>query len=277
MNKNQYNDKKIEKIFNRCLRLINKGYSVEYCLGKYNRYRGELEEYLNIISNLKNIKNIEPEGKNTRSILERIYSSVSNGAEQDEHEIKSNAIVPHYSMRASFLKPVTVFVMVLVLAIFSFTGTVYASQDSLPGENLYPVKRTAENIQLFFYPESKKGQLHFNFLNNRIYEASTLMEADKDGNAELIKELLLEVDEEYRKCKKYDFFKIANEEDTLTIINNINSRYRNKYEQHNEDIEKQDTYNETPGDSESMHNENIHSEENTDEYERNQNKKGSEK
>jgi hypothetical protein len=97
--------------------------------------------------------------------------------------------------------------MVLVVLIFSSAGTVYASQDSLPGENLYVVKRAAESVQLFFYPESKKWQLHFKLLNNRIYEADSLIKTGQEGNMELIKELLLEIDEEYSQCKKYNFLK----------------------------------------------------------------------
>jgi hypothetical protein len=117
----------------------------------------------------------------------------------------------------------------------------------LPGENLYVVKRAAENMQLFFYPESKKGQLHFKLLNNRIYEADRLIKTGQDGNMELIKGLLLEIDEEYSQCKKYNFFKAVDEEETITAINKIKNRYRNKYRQYNQDSEESNRYNNNTG------------------------------
>lgn len=272
-NNNKYNNKKIEKIFERCLKLIGSGCSKEYCLGKYNEYKDGLEGCFDAISHLKNIKKIEPDDKSIKSILGKIYSSTGSIEEHSAYETKSNTAVPYQSRRASFLKPAMVFITIFVVVIFSFTGTIYASQGSLPGENLYPVKRTAENIQLFFYPEVKKGQLHFKFLNNRIYEAGKLMGSGGDSNVELVEELLGEIDEEYRECKRYDFFKAGDEEDTLAMINNVNNRYRKKYQQYNRDIEEEDSaFDESSGNEE-----NIHDKGNTGENGKNRNKSGSEK
>ena len=50
---------KTQKIFNRCLKLIDRGYSVEYCLEKYNKYEPELKEYFSTIKYLNNLKNVE--------------------------------------------------------------------------------------------------------------------------------------------------------------------------------------------------------------------------
>ena len=260
---------KTEKIFNRCLKLISRGYSIQYCLKKYSRYKDTLEEYFETIKHLENLKNIKPKDVNIKSSLYKIYSSAKNNTEQDMDKIKSKAAAPGSGRRVSLLKPAVVFITVLVVTIFSFAGTVYASQNSLPGENLYPVKRTAESIQLFFYPESKKGQLHFKLLNNRIYEADTLMESGQDSDIELIEELLFEIDEEYYQCKKYNFFEAGNEEEAITTINNIKSKYHNKYGQHNQDTEEHSVYNEDTGNKENMSNE-----ENMRENERNQNRKG---
>jgi len=262
-------NEKTEKIFGKCLKLISRGYSIQYCLKKYSRYKDTLEEYFKTIKYLENLKNIKPKDINIKSSLNKIYSSAKNSAEPDMGKTKSKTAAPGSGRRVSLLKPAIVFITVLVVTIFSFAGTVYASQDSLPGENLYPVKRTAESIQLFFYPESKKGQLHFKLLNNRIYEADMLMESGQDSGIELIEELLLEIDEEYYQCKKYNFFEAGDEEETVTTINNIKNKYRNKYGQHNQDTEEHSGYNEDTGNKENMSNK-----ENMGENERNQNRKG---
>jgi hypothetical protein len=228
-------DVKTEKIFNRCLNLISRGYSIQYCLKKYSRYKDVLEEYFETIKYLKDLKNIRPEEINIKSSLNKIYKSVKDSTKQGKDIGKSETAAPYSGRRIPILKPAVVFAMILVVLVFSFAGTVYASQDSLPGENLYVVKRATENVQLFFYPESKKGQLHFRLLNNRIYEADILIKTGQDGDMELIEGLLLEIDEEYNQCKKYSFFKAADEEETITAINDIKNRYRNKYGQYNQD------------------------------------------
>lgn len=232
-----------ERIFNRCLKLISRGYSIQYCLKKYSRYKDTLEEYFETIKYLESLKNIKPKDINIKSSLDKIYKSVKNSTRLDKAISKSKTAAPYSGRRISLLKPAVVFIMVLVVVIFSFAGTVYASQNSLPGENLYTIKRAAESVQLFFYPESKKGQLHFKLLNNRIYEADRLIKNGQDSNMELIEELLLEIDEEYDQCKKYNFFKAIDEEETVTTINNIKNRYRNKYRQHNQDLEEFNGYN----------------------------------
>lgn len=276
------NNKKIEKVFNRCLKLMERGYSARYCLEKYSSYRDELEEYFNIIVNLKNIGDTKPEIKNSQNMLEKIYNSAANPEETSGTGIKNGTAAYRHIRRRSFLKPAIVFATVFVLVIFSFTGTIYASMGSLPGENLYPVKRTAENIQLFFYPESKKGQLHFRFLNNRIDEASTLIEQGGIDDKKLIEELLLEIDEEYRRCGKHSFFNAEDARNTLEIINAVNNRYRNKYRQHNWNTEERGIYDETssdktPADGGSINSGNWNDEENAGGNGRSRHKKGSEK
>jgi len=245
---------KTEKIFDNCLKLISKGYSVQYCLKKYSRYKDILEEYFSTVKHLENLKNVKPEDINIAERLNKIYSSVKDSTEPDTNKIKREPAAYGFVRRASILKPALVFAAVLVIMIFSFTGTIYASQDSLPGENLYPVKKTAENIQLFFYPESKKGQLHFKLLNNRIYEADSLMESGSDSDMELVEQLLLEIDEEYYQCKKFNFFKSGNEEETTTAINNIKNKYSSRYGRHSQDIQEHDVYNGDTGESKDSRN-----------------------
>jgi len=254
---------KTEKIFNRCLGLIEKGYSMEYCLKKYCKYKSELQEYFNTIEYLNNLKKVEPEGLDMAVRLDEIYNSDENITEPAIDKAKATP----EGRRSSFLKPTMVFISVLAVIIFSFAGTLYASQDSIPGEDLYPIKRVGENVQLFLWPESRKGELHFKFLNNRIYEAETLMEFEANGNSELMGELITEIDVEYYKCKEYNFFKNKNEEEIAGTINKIKNRYRNQYRQDSQDTEESDAY------SESSQNGNDNNQENNHGDKANQNRK----
>lgn len=64
-------------------------------------------------------------------------------------------------------------------------GTVFASQDSLPGEALYPIKRLAEDIRLAatVNPRSK-AEKRLNMAETRLEEINALISRKKDENQE---------------------------------------------------------------------------------------------
>ena len=225
---------KPEKIINNCIKLLEKGYGMDYCLNKYNRYRRQLEDYFKAIDSLKNLKKIEPDKSFTENSFDKIYDKARKEA-RDERLPENNveSVSPTIPARRKFaiFKPAIIFVIFLVIAIFSFSGTIYASQDSVPGQTLYPVKRSFEDFKLIIYPESRKGALHFQYLNNRLSEANILIESDEEGLMALIEDLLLEIDNEYNQCHQYRCFMYENEENMLNQIGDIKNRYHNKFGQ----------------------------------------------
>ncbi len=54
-------------------------------------------------------------------------------------------------------------------------GAVYAAQDALPGDALYPVKEMVENAQLLVADPVEDVQLHVQFAERRLAEAQALM------------------------------------------------------------------------------------------------------
>ena len=214
--------KKLEKIFNKCISLIDKGYSIKYCLEKYSDCRKELEEYFATVKELGKLKEVKPDSKYITNSLNKIYSST------ETKEIK----VPktdRIRVGAAILKPALIFLAVFVFIGFSFAGTAYASQDSIPGEILYPVKRSTEDIRLLLYPESMKGSLHYQFLNNRVLEADILLETGESLDIEIIEELLEEADGEFWECKRYGYFNSSSEEDTAKMMEKVRQKYQNRY------------------------------------------------
>jgi hypothetical protein len=220
--------KKLEKIFNKCISLIDKGYSIKYCLEKYSDCRKELEEYFAAVKELGKLKEVKPDSKYITNSLNKIYSST----ETKEIKVpKTDRIM----VGAAILKPALIFLAVFVFVGFSFAGTAYASQDSVPGEILYPVKRSTEDVRLLLYPESMKGSLHYKFLNNRVLEAGILLEIGESLDIEIIEKLLEEADSEFRKCKRYGYFNSSSEEDAVKMMEKVRQKYQNRYrEKHKE-------------------------------------------
>ena len=74
---------------------------------------------------------------------------------------------------------------VLAIAFMSGTGLVRASSTTLPGDNLYPVKRTWENISLIFtFDQQRREILEVEHENERLNELHELMAIGRSATVE---------------------------------------------------------------------------------------------
>ena len=86
----------------------------------------------------------------------------------------------------------------VVLLLFVAGGsTVAASNDSLPGDLLYPVKTGVEQVRMWFATtDTGKARLHAQFANRRIEEIIRIIEKDKpDKVPGLVERLVDHLDE----------------------------------------------------------------------------------
>jgi len=80
------------------------------------------------------------------------------------------------------LRPLAVTLTVLLLFLFSSTGLVRASSTSLPGDGLYPVKRTWEDVRLVFvHSDAQRESLEVTYENERVEEVSELLAAGRSA------------------------------------------------------------------------------------------------
>ncbi len=74
-------------------------------------------------------------------------------------------------------------VVVLVLLFGGAVGTVFASQNSLPGDALYPVKKSIEQTRLSFANDAQsRAQLSVAFAERRMQEVAGLIQEDRFTN-----------------------------------------------------------------------------------------------
>lgn len=74
----------------------------------------------------------------------------------------------------------------LAVGVLGLSGVSTASADALPGEALYPVKRSAERAQLALAgSESNRGQLYFEFARTRLAEAGRVTDDPEALNTAL--------------------------------------------------------------------------------------------
>jgi Domain of unknown function (DUF5667) len=218
-------DKRTQKIIDKCHILIKKGYSIDYCLSRYKDCRQEIKDYFTAAESLDKLREVRP-GKNFSENSLDLIISRARRRERIAGAKQGHSTVP---VRRLILRPAMIFLLIFMLAVFSFSGTLFASQESIPGEALYPLKRSFENFRLNIYPENLKDGLHLQFLNNRISEADALLEEENKDDAILLEELIIDIDKQYRACKRYDCINPGNENVILDSIDSVKNRYQKKY------------------------------------------------
>jgi hypothetical protein len=209
-----------EKLFNRCIKLINQGFSISYCRIKFAKHGSFIDEYLSVAEKIKNNYQIQLDDSYIKKSFNKIYKEFYGCDEQ----IKGVKGIEKGRRLNNFLRSSIIFASVIIFLSFSFAGLIYASQGSLPGSNLYIVKRFMEDMKKEIAPESRESLLHYQFLNNRIDEAESFLEL-KNYEKTNMDELLDEVEEEFKNCETYNYFGESTKEEVRSLIEKVKEEY----------------------------------------------------
>lgn len=212
-------DKRTQKIIEKCHKLINKGYSLNYCLDRFKKQKKQIKDYFATVEHISSLKNIMP----GRVFIENSLRTIKARAEAQK--IAAGSMVS--SRKKLILKPAMIFLIFFLVSVFSFAGTLFASQDSIPGQTLYPLKRSFEDFRLTVYPESLKDDLNLQFLDNRILEAEKLI--DRNAGEVVVENLLVEIEDQYRKCMRYGYIDSHNKDKFLNSIQQVENHYQKRY------------------------------------------------
>lgn len=113
----------------------------------------------------------------------------------ERYPVRKNEINRQELVRGKFLqltfKPMPIVIGAIIVALLAGGGTAYASQGSLPGDTLYPVKLMTEDVQttVAFDPEKKAG-LETRFANRRLEEIKKLQVRLRNKNGEIKPEVV---------------------------------------------------------------------------------------
>jgi hypothetical protein len=106
------------------------------------------------------------------------------------------------------------FVVVLLLALVVSGTVVSASRKSLPGDNLYSLKRTLEQFALATsLEEQNDAELYIQFVGNRLFEAQALIIV---GSYEEVAETLQDMEEQVDET--WDIIDVISEEDKFLAL-----------------------------------------------------------
>ena len=151
-----------------CLESIDHGMDIETSLARYPDIADDLRPILEASANARAMAVSAPSPdvvwRNRAKFLQRT-------AEMREAQVQSSSTRNWFNL----LRRATVALTVLAIVFMSGTGLVRASSNTLPGDNLYPVKRTWEDVSLLFtFDVTRREALEIEHENNRLQEVQEL-------------------------------------------------------------------------------------------------------
>ena len=168
--------KRVEEILAQCIEDIKAGKaSLSDCLERYPNMRRELEPLLKITLSIKEPSDIRPSDafkiRARVNLMEHIHASQSG---KRVPRSLSQAGVRH-GWYTGWARAVAIVVAVILCISAAGTGTAYASQSSLPGDILYPVKLGTEQLQrVITFNDAAKVELELKFANTRLEEMEAI-------------------------------------------------------------------------------------------------------
>ncbi len=161
-----------------CLQALENGGDVESCLAQFPGLTDELRPILTVAVQARTITVTEVPGAAIRRGRSRVLQAA---AEMREKTSVSPATLPFWRfskkniLGARFYRLAATTAAMLVFLLTGGTGLVNASSNALPGDQLYPVKRSWEGVQLFFVFDSQaKVELEHEFDHERVQEIEEL-------------------------------------------------------------------------------------------------------
>ena len=161
-----------------CLQDIERGESIETVLFRYPEYAEELRPILEGSINARSMAIMAPSAEVVRRNRSKV---LQHAAQMREAQSKSS------SRRIWFasLRRIAVALAVVAMLFVSGTGLVSAASTTLPGDNLYPVKRTWEDVVLMLtFNLRDREALEIEHENNRLHEVRELFVAKRPAEVE---------------------------------------------------------------------------------------------
>ena len=174
---NKKNDKQIAAALNECFEsMLVKNESLDSCLERYPLHSAELKPLLQTMKAAQAVNSLSPDpifrARARYEFRSALYGKMSR---------KERPTLAWHWRLATIVSTAGVFLLT------STGGVVAASSSSMPGQPLYQVKRTIENVQLTLTPsQAAKARLYATLADRRVSE---IVYAAKLGDVQLTEDL----------------------------------------------------------------------------------------
>ena len=155
-----------------CLQEIENGADMETVIARYPNLASELRPILETSIKARNMSNVEPSPEAIRRGRARVMQRAA--------EMRESRVAPRKRVIPAFQRLALSFTLAAFL-LLSSTGLLSASASALPGENLYPVKRTWEGLRLLLiFDQQARTLLEDQFEYERLHEVNELLTEGRD-------------------------------------------------------------------------------------------------
>ena len=159
----------IYDVLEACLQSIEHGANMDTLLARYPQFADELRPLLKAALSARAMPISSPSASGMRRGRSQLLQKAAEMREAKAAPRSRRSVIPMFQRLAITLGLTSALV-------FSGTGLVGASSAALPGENLYPVKRTWENVRLIFiFNADSRDALESTYEQERLHEATALL------------------------------------------------------------------------------------------------------
>jgi hypothetical protein len=159
-------NKKLFDALETCLQAIEKGETMDSALARFPSLAADLRPMLEASLHARTLRGAQPSDAAQRRGRVRLLQRAA--------ELRQQNRKPKRTWLYNF-RPVAVG-FILLLIFFASTGLVRASSGALPGDGLYPVKRSWEGVQLLFaFDTTERESLELEHENERLHEINELL------------------------------------------------------------------------------------------------------
>lgn len=167
------NEKRRARIIGDCIEMVQTGQmSRNDCARKYPNLADELKSAFFSMDAISSIafSKIDPLYQRKRKIrlTQKLPDRENIVTKRMDHRYRLQNLKRRFAMT-------WVVIVTTILSLISGAGAVYASNDALPGDTLYPVKTWVEDVQLAIAPEDVDAGLLIRFAEHRVEEAVELI------------------------------------------------------------------------------------------------------
>jgi hypothetical protein len=184
--------KKFEDILFECIEDIKAGRSsIEDCLNRYPSVREQLEPLLRIALQIRELPDVTPspsfKTKTRVWLMDQIHGEQAVKKWPWSRYISQVKPIPYIKRFSMSMASVILVIVVAVSALGA--GTAYASQSSLPGDALYPLKLATEQAgMMLLRDDAARAERALSFVERRMGEMEVLTEEVRSQDLDLAAE-----------------------------------------------------------------------------------------
>jgi len=181
----------LERALDECLSQLNTGeFGLEEVLARYPEHEAELRPLLRTAMLVRQVPQVVPSAEARAAGRRRLLAAVARKRREKAparagllRRLGQSAAIlvqPWVQPQRQSLRVAQAIAALLVIVSLVSAGTVGVAAGSLPNSPLYPLKRTAERVQLALTTApASKARLHMDYSEKRLEEAQTLWKAGK--------------------------------------------------------------------------------------------------